>query len=72
MITKYTHTVYIRNVGTNERYKADVRKVRKWWETRGGRRFDIDGYEHGHYEHIKWGIKDTWRMEIETLERIKG
>lgn len=69
--TKYTHTGIVKClVNPAETYKANLRRIGKWWETKQGRRFDKYGLEKGHSDHVKWGIPDSWRLEIKTIEKV--
>lgn len=70
-ITKYTHSCRIRGLhddNKTETYCADVRRVGKWWDTKSGRRFDLNGFMKYHMVH---GVPGRWRMELETLERLR-
>lgn len=71
--TVYTHrarVVGIRGGALGKEYWAPLRKVGKWWETKEGRRrFDKFGVEGG--SNHRWRRYNLWRLEIETLERIR-
>jgi len=71
--TVYTHRgriVGIRGEVLGQQYWAELRRVGKWWETKEKRRrFDKFGVKGGiNYRYRRY---THWRLEIETLERIR-
>ena len=70
----YTHrarVVGISGEAKGKQYWAELRKQGKWWVTKDlGRRFDAAGVEGG--SNCPWRRHKCWRLEVETLERIRG
>lgn len=64
--TKYTHKGRIFGITKEtegKEYWADLRKVGKWFETRGRRRFCKAG-------NSKYFPYDSWRLDIDSIKSI--
>jgi hypothetical protein len=73
VITKYTHIGTVIGIGPTtegQRYRTELRKVGKWWETRQlRRRFDAVGNERvTDCSHRKYTL---WRLDADSIARIK-
>lgn len=75
MKTAYTHTGIVKGNYGDEYcvdYRAPLRRVGKWWETKGGRRFDGEGRRKGYFVILSWGGGEPrWSLDISTIERVR-